>query len=260
MHLTLVYLETVVQSIRQSRRSQIYIAVSRNSLFRFGCFAAGENNRRSNIRRIICPCRSRCSRVDKRVGILGIASPHPIYISDGTCRIVKILCKWHVLDGTNFEAKRHSFRQFTAPGTNLIAADRTHIKKIQLTCLQDQILVRFICYLTMINDFFRRIHLNLIYHIRVNRILSYYHFIIICIETGHPSDIHLTGAFIGSHKVIRNGTLRSRLNLDTIQDYTTTEIVFSLKGNLISFSRFGQGNLHTLPIRTGRAVLRQSLP
>ena len=92
------------------------------------------------------------------------------------------------------------------------------------------------------------LRIDLVSQIRINSILANHQLVVVGIVTGRPSDIHTTGTAVGSHQVIRNRTLGGRLQLDTIQHDTSTEVVGALKSNLIGSTHFRQGQLDTLSI------------
>ena len=170
VYLTLVYLEFLIRSVCQGRRSHICIPISLNRSRQSCHRSTGENNRSCSIRRIVCTCLTYSSRIYKRVFTTGIASPTPIFITGNPGSVVEVLGKRNLLGGTHAETERPVLRCLTTPHTILILAQRTDINQIELTRLEQQILVK---YQTVDQPMERHLlRKHILDRIRINRILA----------------------------------------------------------------------------------------
>ena len=256
MHLALVDMEIGIQRIRQSRSCQIDIPIRRNESGGL-IQSAGENHRCRGIRREVTTGITRSRRVDiRRDDIIEVVAPRPFFVSILRGRIIEFLRKRNLLRYADTETEGSILRRLAAPCAVLILADRTHVCQVELTRLQEQVMIRHLAAdQIVVHDQLRMLHLDLIDQLRINRITGDDDLEVISIKAGTPEEIHLTCTLIEHRQVVGDSTLRSGLQLDVIQHDTMAQVIRSLEGNLIILTYLRQRDLHTLPRRSRTSVL-----
>ena len=234
-------MKIIVRRVRQRRRSHIDIAVRRDKSRRRRGRSARENHGCRCIRRGISTGAYFRRGVDIGIGITGIASPTPVFVTHYAGSIVESLREGHLLGHTDAEAEWTFLRSLTTPCAHLAITYRADIHQIELTALQAYIAVLHITgYLAMVGYLLRRLRLDLLNTVRLNGILRNDHLKCIGIPTCRPCDIHLTGALVEHRNIHRNGTIRRRLQLDVVQHNTSAQVIRTLKRNLIGRSYLRQ--------------------
>ena len=172
---------------------------------------------------------------DERVILTCVTSPRPFFI---TVKESRCIIQVEVIEVRHVLGSRHTESILFTPVGDFCFADRTNIHEELRTGFECSIIVMLHTIDFGLHYDNRRIHR--LDGVGFDRFFSDDYVELVCVPAGLPSDSSLTCASRSEGEVAWYGTLRCRADNNAVQHNTTTKVIFTLEGYLVSLRILGQ--------------------